>query len=281
MSLDSFVFEKEFVPWYEKILESFGFDPRKDEEARDFLNDLLVKVPHEQQFQKMVTFCKDRDLIFFGGGPSLANVAPPLLDVFNSSGNLRDQFLLAAADGAARVFLESAILPDIIFTDLDGLSPPQIQNFHAQGVFLVVHAHGDNIPRLEENIITLQNPGNPTSIIGTTQAEPLGSLINPGGFTDGDRGLCFLSHVMPAHSWYLVGMEFGTSVGRYSKPQFSEDHPAPPIKALKLDFGRQIVEWLVSTRNLDVSGIESQLDAQGIKPVPLKKFMELIVGSSS
>ena len=49
------------------------------------------------------------------------------------------------------------------------------------GSVIVVHAHGDNIDKLEKYVKNLKN------ILGSTQTtEKFKFLINYGGFTDGD-----------------------------------------------------------------------------------------------
>ena len=70
---------------------------------------------------------------------------------------------------------------------MDGITIKEFQ----YASFNIIHAHGDNIKNLKlfkNEIIKFKN------IIGTTQVEPDRNLVNPGGFTDGDRILYFLKH---------------------------------------------------------------------------------------
>ncbi len=65
---------------------------------------------------------------------------------------------------------------------------------------MVVHAHGDNMKKLEA-------VKNMRDVIGTTQAVPLGNVHNFGGISDGDRCV-FLAHAFGAGSITLAGFDF-------------------------------------------------------------------------
>ena len=73
----------------------------------------------------------------------------------------------------------------------------------------VVHAHGDNIQKLE----FVKNFKN---CIGTTQSTPFDKIQNFGGFTDGDRGV-FLANHFQAKKIILFGMDFGERIGKFSE----------------------------------------------------------------
>ena len=93
--------------------------------------------------------------------------------------------------------------------------------------------HGDNIEQLRyfnDDIIKFEK------VIGTTQVEPLTNLINPGGFTDGDRILFFLrTLISPFHRLFLIGMDFGSIVGKYSKINIIENQEANSIDLYNRD----------------------------------------------
>ncbi len=83
------------------------------------------------------------------------------------------------------------------------------------------------------------------NIIGTTQVEPVSNVINPGGFTDGDRILYFLRSLLdPKHIIYLIGMDFSNVIGKYSKPEIKENKVGDDIKIKKLSYAVQLLEWL-------------------------------------
>ena len=118
---------------------------------------------------------------------------------------------MTAADGAARVLREYQIKPDLIVSDLDGLLLQDLVQFQAWEIPLLIHAHGDNQDRLHATATLLTTY---EKVIGTTQVEVRWPIINPGGFTDGDRGLYFLHWLAPQEKvFYLVGYDFGNYIG--------------------------------------------------------------------
>ena len=78
-------------------------------------------------------------------------------------------------------------------------------------------------------------------VIGTTQTKSKGPSINSGGFTDGDRALYFLENFLnKSKTLCLIGYDFSTTVGKFSKPYLTEDVPASLLKKKKLDYGAQL-----------------------------------------
>jgi len=93
-----------------------------------------------------------------------------------------------AADGAVGACLER-VTPCCVVTDLDG--GEHLEAAVKQGIPLVMHAHGDNVQAwkacLNRWVAT------PPPLILTHQThEKYEDMFNPGGFTDGDRAVCFL-----------------------------------------------------------------------------------------
>ena len=232
----------EFRAWYRKIVNDFNFDLQKDREARDLLSHILEKKPSSYNLEEILLSFKENIqkkeyICVYGCGPSLEESVDFILS------NLGKKFfhncVNLAADGAARLLNERFIPVDGIFTDLDGITKRDF--FKAK--FVIVHAHGDNIHLLEHFKNTMINF---TNIIGTTQAESTYNLINPGGFTDGDRILSFIiSFLLPQQDLYLIGMDFKDIVGNYSKPNQAGNYLADPIKLKKLKYALQIIEWLI------------------------------------
>ena len=73
-----------------------------------------------------------------------------------------------------------------------------------------------------------------------TQTKPVGRVHNFGGFTDGDRCV-FLANHFKAKKIILLGMDFGTRIGRYSKILVVNRN----TKIAKLRRGKKLLEWLV------------------------------------
>ncbi len=127
-------------------------------------------------------------------------------------------------------------------TDLDGLSPERLELFLSSGVMLAIHGHGDNIEKLQAIESLLQQS---SRIIATTQVKPHFPIINPGGFTDGDRGLYLCHHLAPSDKpFFLFGYDFGSEIGEFSKESFESNLPMTPQKHLKMQLCHQLIETL-------------------------------------
>jgi uncharacterized Rossmann fold enzyme len=88
--------------------------------------------------------------------------------------------------------------------------------------------------------------------MGTTQSIPEGKLYNFGGFTDGDRAI-FLAVELGAEKIFLAGMDFGTMVTKYSRPNINEDiEIADEIKQKKLKYAEDLTNWISENENVDL-----------------------------
>ena len=261
----------EFRAWYRKIVNDFNFDLQKDREARDLLSHILEKKPFSYNLEEILLSFKENiqikeHICVYGCGPSLEESVDFILS--NLGKNFFNNCVNLAADGAARLLNERTIPVDGIITDLDGITKRDF--FKAK--FVVVHAHGDNILLLEHFKNTIINF---TKIIGTTQAESTYNLINPGGFTDGDRILAFiLSFLLPQQELYLIGMDFNDIVGNYSKPNHDKNYLADPIKLKKLQYALQIIEWLIPKIKIPMYLINSKPISDKFNYLTLKAFKE-------
>jgi uncharacterized Rossmann fold enzyme len=141
------------------------------------------------------------------------------------------QSIKIAADSSVKPLVENRIIPDIVVTDLDGDENTFKKIARTKSIF-VVHAHGDNIEKLEFT-------KNFKNCIGTTQSNPFRKIKNFGGFTDGDRGV-FLANHYGAKRIILFGMDFGDRIGKFSNTKKSERK----IKLMKLKKGEALLEWL-------------------------------------
>ena len=116
-------------------------------------------------------------------------------------------------------------------TDLDGNS--KFLKAEKNGAILVVHAHGDNTDILKKLVPKFRK------LIGSTQVAPVENVHNFGGFTDGDRSV-FLAEEFGAKKIVLVGMDFGNSIGKYSKEKVKD----PELKKQKMQAGKRLLEML-------------------------------------
>jgi len=233
----------EWEEWYEEILNDFGFSRDDDEDTADLLNEILNDcgcLTIDDLYDEVVYNKKNNTdkFIIFGAGPSLKENINQIKDY-----NLND-YILISADGATTALLEEDIIPDIIATDLDG-KISDLLTANAQGAYFVIHGHGNN----KENIELWANNFN--KVLGTTQSIPFGNLYNFGGFTDGDRAM-FLACELGASQMILAGMDFGTIVTKYSRPDIEGDTgPADEIKTKKLVYAERLLNWIED--NIDVN----------------------------
>ena len=233
----------EFGLWekyYTEILEDFGFSRENDEESAKLLDEIL-SVEGCLTLEDLKGYVDFSDkFIVFGAGPSLKEHVKFLKD----NHDLKD-YVLVSADGATTALIEEKIAPDIVATDLDGnLDDILLANF--RGANVVIHAHGDNIDKIAKLTPFF------TSVLGTTQAQPVGNLYNFGGFTDGDRAL-FLAVALGASEITLAGMDFGDVVTRYSRPKIeTETARADEFKRKKLAYAEMFTQWIVDNENVDI-----------------------------
>jgi len=197
-------------PFYQAILADFGYDRAGDEAARDWLAERVDRF--------------DLEAIDLDGTVAIAGAAPSLE---SDAAIARDaDAVVAASDAGVRLAAEG-IHPDLVVTDLDG-DPDGTIGLAADGISVAVHAHGDNRSALERYV-----PRFPRDrLVGTTQAEPAGPLVNYGGFTDGDRA-AFLADALGADRLVFPGWDFDAADGP---------------KARKLEWAALLLHWLEQNR---------------------------------
>ena len=204
---------------YSEIRKEFNYSEKKDIESAVILNSIIK---NSNINEKIINLIKDKTVFVIGSGPSLST-AIPVLKNFKKT-------IKIAADSSVKLLVENEIIPDIVITDLDG-DESTLKKIGKKSIF-IVHAHGDNIEKLEF-------VKKFTKCIGTTQSNPFEKIQNFGGFTDGDRGV-FLANHFDAKKIILFAMDFGEKIGRHSNTKKSERK----IKLMKLHKGKLLLEWL-------------------------------------
>lgn len=225
--------------WYQKIREIFDFDQNNDIMARDLLYSLRKDIPVQNVINSLQNRSKNKTIIFFGAGPSLH---PIFSKMAHNIKNHRNLFFLTAADGATRCLNEFSIFPDLIVSDLDGINPDQLQKNLHLGCLASILGHGDNISKIHhfKSILTSS-----IDLLCTTQTASRYPIINPGGFTDGDRGPFLLNHILPRDCpFYMIGYDFGDKIGIYSKPHLLEDQSITDFKRKKLKICQDLFDEL-------------------------------------
>lgn len=205
---------------YLEILKEFSYDKKQDLESAILLDSMLKESDSLEKIQKLIN---SKTVFIIGSGPSLVQTIP-FLKKFKKITKI-------VADSALKIIIENGIKPDIVVTDLDGDQKSLKKTGKTKTVF-VVHAHGDNISKLQL-VQFFKN------WIGTTQTKPVGKIQNFGGFTDGDRAI-FLANHFGAKKIVLFGMDFGDKIGKFSNTKNSERK----TKVKKLQKAKSLLEWL-------------------------------------
>ena len=228
---------------YSDILKEFKYSEKKDKESARKLNSILVKTDVDEKISKII---KNQTVFVIGSGPSLSTAIPKLKNLKKS--------IKIAADSSVKILVENKIIPDIVITDLDG-DEDTLKKIAKKSIF-VVHAHGDNIEKIEF-IKKFKN------VIGTTQTKPFGKIQNFGGFTDGDRGV-FLANHFHAKKIILFGMDFGDKIGRHSNTKKAHRK----TKLQKLKKGESLLEWLATITKSELFTTSKQI--KGFKKIPYR-----------
>jgi len=225
----------EFTTWepvYEAILADFGYGREGDERARDDLAAVVSDYYTPDAFD-----VRGGTVAVAGGGPSLE----AQLDTVQSA-----DAVFAASD-AARRLREAGVAVDCMVTDLDK-TPGTARTLTTSTVPVAVHAHGDNRDLLAEYVPTFDH----AFVLPTTQAAPVGGVVNPGGFTDGDRA-AFLADAVGAGRLTFAGWDF-------------DDSTVGAEKARKLRWAERLLHWLERRRDERFSLLDGRRD--DIEAVP-------------
>ena len=202
------------------ILKELNYSEKKDKESALILDSILKKTDTIEKIRKLI---QGKTVFVIGSGPSLSIAIPKLKKLKKS--------IKIAADSSLKPLIDNGIIPDIIVTDLDG-NEDAIKKISKTKSIFVIHAHGDNIEKLQM-VKKMKN------CIGTTQTKPFNKIQNFGGFTDGDRGV-FLANHFDAKKIILFGMDFGNQIGKFSNTKRSDRK----IKLKKLKIGKDLLIWL-------------------------------------
>ena len=212
---------EEWEPIYKLILEDMHFDRIYDENSARLLSKMLEtkarkKIPDVLEIETLHRAINGKDVLVCGKAPCLKEDIKKRNDF--------KKYVVIAADGATSVLVNNGITPDIIVTDLDGYMDDEVKA-NESGAIMVVHAHGDNIDALGEELPRLKR------VIGTTQSKPFNNVYNFGGFTDGDRCV-FIAKEMGARSITIIGFDF-------------KDMNVTPLKKKKLIWAERLIDMVL------------------------------------
>lgn len=265
-------FFEEFKEFYFKIIKDLKFDYQEDCKARNYLSEILIKKKHNWDLENVIKSLNSQlisktEILIYGCGPSLEETVDAIL---KRKGRLFfDRFINLAANGASVLLRKKHIKINAIFSDLDGITKREFDYAN----FNIVHAHGDNINKLiqfEKRILRFQN------IIGTTQVEPLENVLNPGGFTDGDRILYFIHKLIkPLQKLYFIGMDFDNIIGKYSKLNIKKNQEGTKSKIKKLQYGIELLEWIKTRIKNEVYVVNSKIFSEKFNYISVSDLLKI------
>ena len=229
---------------YFSILKELNYSEKKDKESALILDSILKKTDTIEKIKKLI---EGKTIFVIGSGPSLSIAIPKLKKLEKS--------IKIAADSSLKPLVDNGIIPDIIVTDLDG-NEDAIKKISKTKSIFVIHAHGDNIEKLQM-VKKMKN------CIGTTQTNPFNKVQNFGGFTDGDRGV-FLASYFNAKKIILFGMDFGNQIGKFSNTKKSDRE----TKLKKLEIGKDLLIWLSTITKSELFTTSKPIE--GFRKIPYK-----------
>ncbi len=214
----------DWYPYYLEISSNLHLDVKKDILSSIILSNLI---PNETSDLNCLNKLNSKKTLIIGAGPSIedSSVQKFIRD--------RSDFVIISSDGSTELCLQLNIVPDFVVTDLDG-DIDSLLSANKSGSKLVIHAHGDNIDKILRFAPRFRN------FFGTTQVFPLRNVFNFGGFTDGDRCVFLADEFQCAEIW-LVGMDFSSSIGYFSKKRRICNLN---LKRKKLLVGKNLIEML-------------------------------------
>ena len=235
---------------YFSILKEMNYSEKKDKESALILDSILKKTDAIEKIRKII---QGKTVFVIGSGPSLSIAIPKLKKLKKS--------IKIAADSSLEPLIDNGIIPDIIVTDLDG-NEDTIKKISKTKSIFVIHAHGDNIEKLQM-VKKMKN------CVGTTQTNPFNKIQNFGGFTDGDRGV-FLASYFDAKKIILFGMDFGNQIGKFSNTKKSDRE----IKLKKLKIGKNLLIWLSTITKSELFTTSKPI--KGFKKITYKELDNII-----
>ena len=125
-----------------------------------------------------------------------------------------------------------------LVTDADG--HPYISKAIERKVLHVLHAHGDNQEDWGKLLRKISQNSDPPRLVLTHQTPGrIEGMLNPGGFTDGDRTICLIGFLgVPIQKITLLGFR-SDIVGRWS------GSTNPKRKLRKLIFMQEVIDGLL------------------------------------
>ncbi|MHA1729449.1 MAG: 6-hydroxymethylpterin diphosphokinase MptE-like protein [Promethearchaeota archaeon] len=276
--------DEEFSEKYRNIIRILGLSNADDRKSRNLLFSILSQSSHgmnalQKNFMFLESLFQTHDrIIIFGGGPDVGLLFK--LNTMDSGVSLaqtieKRNLLIIAVDGATEILYQNNIIPQIIFTDLDGIRLKTVSRSEFKSTLFIIHAHGDNINKLVsfKDFVSKHR-----FVIGTTQVQTKFPVINHGGFTDGDRALYLIGNFLKKEKLvYFIGYDFGYRVGQHSKPHYTDNRKANKLKREKLKLGAEITAEMCSKWPCPMRFLELEAEINPIiqKIAPKSKYIKI------
>lgn len=213
---------EQWEPIYLRIVRDFGYSVSRDKIAARILSELLKPEQRLSDVEiALQNLISENHCIIIG--PCISS--NEIKNTLKGAGK-QNAVISSVGKGTANA-LDAKIFPNLVFTDLDGY-PERDKEASIGGSIIVVHAHGDNIHQLKEFVPKLAH-----NVIPTCQCQPVPGIFNWGGFTDGDRAYCAMTHFNAAKV-ELLGFDLNEPCG--------ETQSDVEIKKKKLKWARRIIE---------------------------------------
>ncbi|MFA1611014.1 6-hydroxymethylpterin diphosphokinase MptE-like protein [Halobellus rubicundus] len=217
-------------PIYEAILRDFGYPREGDERARGVITEYATPFDLDR------LDCAGQTVAVVGAAPGLAEEVDRVADADR----------IFAASTAADIVLDAGYDLDCFVTDLDK-NPETAVELSRDGIPVAAHAHGDNVDLVEAWVPRCDAD----HVLATTQAAPVDSVYNFGGFTDGDRA-AFLADALGAADLRFVGWDF-------------DDPDVSDAKARKLRWAERLLHLLERRRGERFAVLDGR--REGIDPI--------------
>ena len=215
----------------------------KDEKLLSEIENIMQKIFSQLaidrylDFQSSVLLCRMfqsagrrlPDLTNFVGKPSII-IGPHKIGANLQNINIGTTVIVA---GSSVENYNLSRVPDFIVTDLDG-DPEKLFSYSGRGSTVVLHAHGDNIPKIIEYFPEIKGP-----IIPSCQVYDHVAVNNFGGFTDGDRS-AFFANFLGSPQIDIFGFNF-------EKP-IAKSLDLLETKRKKLEFAEELIGFLMAYR---------------------------------
>ncbi len=220
---------------YNEIVAELGLDAKADEKTSSLLDEFFCKLNSDKKkfIQQRLNQVFQKPVIIFGAGPSLNQDFNNML-----TSKINPKLQLISVNGATTLFKMKKVIPSVVISDLDG-DLSTIKWAIENGALTLIHAHGDNYDLIYGFIKENHEIISRFDVWGTTQCKPRDSLLNFGGFTDGDRAI-FIAFHFQSPLIGLVGFDFGTKIGYYSALN-SSVHKNNEVKIRKFEIALKLI----------------------------------------